>query len=161
VRDARVIVYHSVIDRRSCHCHLASTLDKRTVIASTIRQPPNTAYQSLVAWSVLLLDQGTLVLVEYVKFGQGAHLSARRGHSRTGCLELLQTRTSRILDPSDFSSQTTNDDLDHRPTTPPNTNKMAPKKGAKTADSINAKLALTIKVRTPADIFAPAKEQQN
>jgi hypothetical protein len=38
---------------------------------------------------------------------------------------------------------------------------MAPKKGAKTADSINAKLALTIKVRTPADIFAPAKEQHN
>jgi hypothetical protein len=28
---------------------------------------------------------------------------------------------------------------------------MAPKKGAKTADSINAKLALTIKVRMPAE----------
>jgi hypothetical protein len=48
---------------------------------------------------------------------------------------------------SDFSSQTTNDDPDHRPTTSSNTIAMAPKKGAKTADSINAKLALTIKVR--------------
>jgi hypothetical protein len=47
----------------------------------------------------------------------------------------------------DLSSQTTNDDLDHRPTTLPNTIAMAPKKGSKTADSINAKLALTIKVR--------------
>jgi hypothetical protein len=38
---------------------------------------------------------------------------------------------------------------------------MAPKKGAKTADSINAKLALTIKVRTPDEIRTPAEKQQN
>jgi hypothetical protein len=38
---------------------------------------------------------------------------------------------------------------------------MAPKKGAKTADSINAKLALTIKVRMPGAIRTPAEKQQN
>jgi len=38
---------------------------------------------------------------------------------------------------------------------------MAPKKGAKTADSINAKLALTIKVRIPGDIPTPSEEQHN
>jgi hypothetical protein len=35
---------------------------------------------------------------------------------------------------------------------------MAPKKGAKTADSINAKLALTIKVRIPGAIPTPGAE---
>jgi hypothetical protein len=64
-------------------------------------------------------------------------------------LELLLTHTAptQFLLSFDLSSQTTNDDLDHRPTTLPNTIAMAPKKGSKTADSINAKLALTIKVR--------------
>jgi hypothetical protein len=38
---------------------------------------------------------------------------------------------------------------------------MAPKKGAKTADSINAKLALTIKVRTPGDVRNLAQEHHN
>jgi hypothetical protein len=38
---------------------------------------------------------------------------------------------------------------------------MAPKKGAKTADSINAKLALTIKVRTTDEIRTPIKKPHN
>lgn len=46
-----------------------------------------------------------------------------------------------------YQPTTTDDFDDNRPYTQLNTDAMAPKKGAKTTDSINAKLALTIKVR--------------
>lgn len=71
-----------------------------------------------------------------------AHPTANCSHTNSS----LNFLRSRLQQPDD------QDDLPTRQTTPTNTIAMAPKKGAKTADSINAKLALTIKVRICCEI---------